>query len=352
MFFFRFSATLIINGSLEETSGGGRTAILHLNESTSFKQLVHLSLRLTAPSEPTFRKYLAEIFRRQRDELNYFKGGSSGGVGGMGIDLMRQPSMPAMPPPSSTFTTGGGGGGGGGIDPTSNPFDRIRWLETQNALLQQQKLNLERELNRSSPYPHHQYQSSPNTMETDIVKANEIIRRLQDEVKGLKSRARTAESSLRQLERVGKETGTSYEALRTELNEIRTTLAERNKRVEELETERNRLKVELEESKKLVEANEKVIEWLHQQLNEESISKILAGTGVPGTSGGTGSGTVYRYGNNGGDQTTQTRGSNNILPRLSPETWLGKSKLPTKPAGNDSSSSGTSPGIISPSASV
>lgn len=94
-------------------------------------------------------------------------------------------------------------------------------------------------------------------------------------MKGLKHRSRTAESSVKQLEKVSKETQNSYEALRVELQEARTQLAARTRLLEDVQGERDRLAAEVEETRKLVEANEKVIEWLHQQINEDSINRIL-----------------------------------------------------------------------------
>ncbi|PJF18092.1 hypothetical protein PSACC_02094 [Paramicrosporidium saccamoebae] len=180
------------------------------------------------------------------------------------LDLGKQPSMPYMPPSTT--------------------------LDEQTAL--EAEVN---DLRQRLGSGH----STSHGIQSDINKANEIIRKLQDEVKSLRHRARSAESALKQVDRIGKETQGSYDTLRKEVGELKGQLGETH-------AERDRLAVELAESRKLVEANEKVIEWLHHQINEDSISRML--------------------GRNGGKYM-----SNPILfpqsPRLSPETWMGKTKI-------------------------
>ena len=144
----------------------------------------------------------------------------------------------------------------------------------------------------------------------EINKANEIIRKLQDEVKSLKNRARSAETSLKQIDKVSKETQSSYEALRAELQEARNALAEKSRALAEVQADRSRLASELDETKRLVEANEKVIEWLHQQINDDSLGRMLSKHGLAG------GGTSYRY------------PYSSYPARLSPETLLGKAKVP------------------------
>lgn len=194
----------------------------------------------------------------------------------------------------------------------SRPEDRLRYLEEQNQQLNSQKMALEAELadlyrrhNISRPMNVGPVAAAPTTITYDINKANEIIRKLQDEVKSLRNRARAAEASVRQLEKVSKETGSSYESLTNELHQARSGLEEKSKALAEVTSEKERLARELEESKRLVEANEKVIEWLHQQINEDSLSRLLGSS----TTAAASPGTTYRYSGTG----------NNILP-----SWLRK----------------------------
>lgn len=254
------------------------------------------------------------MLRQYQNELFQLRAaaGSAAGAGAanvpMRIDLSRQPSMPVMmnePTPA-----------GGAI--SGRPEDRLRYLEEQNQQLNSQRMALEAELtdlyrrhNLSRPMtvgPVATVGTAPTTTTYDINKANEIIRKLQDEVKSLRNRARAAEASGRQLEKVNKETSSSYETLTNELHQARSSLEEKSKALAEVTSEKERLVRELEESKRLVEANEKVIEWLHQQINEDSLSRLL-GSSMPAAVAAAGGGTTYRYSGAG----------NNILP-----SWLGK----------------------------
>lgn len=300
----RFAATLTVS---EDVGGRPTSAQLTITESTSFKQLLHLSLRFTAPSDPAMRKHLGEVLRQYQNELYQLRtatlnaAGSAGGGIPVRIDLSRQPSMPVMP--SEPLTAGMGG----------RPDDRLRYLEDQAQQLATQKLALEAELadlyrrhNLSRPMHVGPAATVPPPATYDLTKANEIIRKLQDEVKSLRNRARAAEASVRQLEKINKETGSSYETLASELRQVRGSLEEKGKAMTEALADKDRLTRELEEAKRLVEANEKVIEWLHQQINEDSLSRLLGAGAV---------GTTYRYAG---------AGNSNILP-----AWSGRAAGPS-----------------------
>lgn len=168
--------------------------------------------------------------------------------------------------------------------------------------------------------------------ESEVDKANEIIRKLQDEVKSLKSRARTAESSLRQMQKVTKDSQSMADQLRTDSTTLREQLEEKTKALATITLERDRLQSELDESRKLVEANEKVIEWLHNQVNEDSLNRLLgrpaASLPIPGIN--------YRYDLK-GDTGTKNFGNtgNGLFANLGTLGTMGNVDIP--------SSSSTSP---------
>lgn len=178
----------------------------------------------------------------------------------------------------------------------------------------------------SNPNPNSNPNPKPNTNSDgqeqvvsvrEIQKANDIIRKLQDEVKSLRNRARSAETAVKQLEKVSKDSQNSCESLRNELSQVRNQLIEKISIVTEGKAERDRLMGEIEEQKKLVEANEKVIEWLHQQISEDSINHMLGRHGTanppPPTTFGTTTSSTLPF-------------SFNSVPfpkRISPESWLG-----------------------------
>lgn len=216
-----------------------------------------------------------------------------------------------------------------------SPEDRIRHLEQQNQLLYNQKCSLENlvaDLQRrlglwpttfSAGIADHRQNSNnyyasygtagSETLQGEVNKANEIIRKLQDEVKTLRTRSRSAETASKQLEKLLKETQTACDALRTEIGEVRAQLTERTQKVTEIQLEKDKVATELEETKKLAEANEKVIEWLHQQISEESLGRLHARHGAS---------TSYTY---------------QPPNRISPESWMGKAKQPYEPPSSSSS---------------
>lgn len=301
------------------------SAVLSISEATSFKQLVHLSLRFTTPTEQVMRKHLADVLHQYKSELASLR--MSAGAAPIfaqsdyaqgRFDAAKQPSMPSIP-----------------VMLPQSQEERLRYLEMQNQQLLSQKMVLENELTDLRQRYHNlqQGQGSANLpyvtpypppagsggdaqqLTTEINKANEIIRKLQDEIKSLRNRARTAEASARHLEKMSKETGSSYDTMRNELQETRTMLAEKTRLLAETQAEQSRLACELEEAKKLVEANEKVIEWLHQQ-HDDPLARLRKTSNDEINFG-----TYYKY---------PSRTDNSpVLPRLSPETVLGKQRANT-----------------------
>lgn len=234
------------------------------------------------------------------------------------------------------------------------PSERMRYLEGQNQILNGQKVALETELlemrrkiqqmqeelrRAGLPIPF-----APINSTYDLEKANEIIKKLQDEVKSLKARARSAESSLRQLQKVTKDGEVSAEQMRADLASIRGQFEEKTKALTAITSERDHLKGEVDEMRKLVEANEKVIGWLHNQINEDSLTKLL---GRP--TGNTLPGINYRYNYPEKGAAGPLAGDllgGPILPpqRISPDIWLGKGKV--APLNVPSSSSTSPPDIL------
>lgn len=165
---------------------------------------------------------------------------------------------------------------------------------------------------------------NPASDESDIIKANEIIRRLQDELKGARTRIRATESSLRQIELVGKETQASYDSLRAELVECRASLSQKTRLLSETETERDKLKTEVEDTRKLVTANEKVIQWLHERMAVDPNNASFGATD-----------SFSRRGLRGKDYDPDFKMNDNIFPR----------EYPIPPPSSPSSSS-TSPPVF------
>jgi hypothetical protein len=79
---------------------------------------------------------------------------------------------------------------------------------------------------------------------------------------------------LRQQEKLTKDSQVAHDTLRAELLDAKAQLVAKAKEASDLETANKALNVELDEAKKLLEANDKVIDWLHQQINAEQLERI------------------------------------------------------------------------------
>ncbi|KAJ3325908.1 hypothetical protein HDV06_002293 [Boothiomyces sp. JEL0866] len=113
----------------------------------------------------------------------------------------------------------------------------------------------------------------------EINKGNEIIKRLQLDLKNAKSKIKLKNAVTLQQEKLLDERMASIDSLQKELSqthkinqEQQTDLEGKTKKIAELSSQ-------LEESRKIIEDNNRVIEWLHKQLNEEALQKPLYSKG-------------------------------------------------------------------------
>lgn len=109
----------------------------------------------------------------------------------------------------------------------------------------------------------------------EMGKANDAIRRLQDDLRAAKSKVKSAQTLAQEQERLRRETQTQYEATKSDLAALRQQYEDRIKGIGELEEARRQLTLELEEQKRMNEGNEKVIGWLHRQISDEKLTAII-----------------------------------------------------------------------------
>lgn len=137
-----------------------------------------------------------------------------------------------------------------------------------------------------------------------MVKSNDIIRKLQDELKTSKQRLRNAAHLGTQQEQIIKVSEENVNKLRTELDELKKELDSNKSEIILLQQEKKRLALEVSELKSSKANLERVNAYLHAQINERAerrVATATAGTTVaPNIGGNTGGG------------------------RLSPETMRGK----------------------------
>ncbi|KAJ3282753.1 hypothetical protein HK104_010735, partial [Borealophlyctis nickersoniae] len=116
----------------------------------------------------------------------------------------------------------------------------------------------------------------------EINKGNDIIRRLQADLKASKSKAKLKNVVTMQQEKLLDERAVAIDALQKEINEIKEALGKKEAECEECKSRIEALEKRIEEGKAIIEDNNHVIEWLHKQLNEEALHRPIAsiGTGV------------------------------------------------------------------------
>lgn len=220
---------------------GGHPASLSIMECTSFRQINHLTLRFLPPAEPQFRRHIGDILHRYKDEINYLRG-SGGGIGG----------------------------GGSGI-----PFGAAANISTAFPAQQTHFVPPPTSQQPQWSSQHKSSTSSSTATTTDVDRANEVIKKLQDELKTLRSAHKMTESSLKQYEKLSKEHRSQGDSVKEELKDTQKKLLASRTEVERLRMDREAMRQELDDSRRLVEANEKVIEWLHQQINEDSLNRVI-----------------------------------------------------------------------------
>lgn len=118
-------------------------------------------------------------------------------------------------------------------------------------------------------------QDANNSIQSDLMKANEAIKKLQDDLRNAKSKVRSASTLAQEHERLHRESGAHYEAVKKELSVLQEKYEKRIKEIGELEEARKTILVELDDARRLNEGNEKVIAWLHRQISDDRLNYII-----------------------------------------------------------------------------
>ncbi|KAI8619640.1 hypothetical protein BC830DRAFT_1103056 [Chytriomyces sp. MP71] len=134
----------------------------------------------------------------------------------------------------------------------------------------------------------------------EINKGNEIIRKIQGDLKSAKAKIKLKNVVTLQQEKLLDERASLIEMHEKDIVTLKESLAKSNSEAETLRNKVDELTKSVEDGKKLISENTHVIEWLHKQLNEEALNKPAFGAG----------GTTYarldfeRYGTNAATATT------------------------------------------------
>ncbi|KAJ3013938.1 UNVERIFIED_CONTAM: Spindle assembly abnormal protein 6 [Siphonaria sp. JEL0065] len=107
----------------------------------------------------------------------------------------------------------------------------------------------------------------------EINKGNEIIRKIQTDLKSAKSKIKLKNVVTLQQEKLLDERASIIEMHEKELVALKQTLSKQESESQEYKSKIDALTKSVEEGKKIISENAHVIEWLHKQLNEEALNK-------------------------------------------------------------------------------
>ncbi|KAJ3022077.1 Spindle assembly abnormal protein 6 [Thoreauomyces humboldtii] len=114
----------------------------------------------------------------------------------------------------------------------------------------------------------------------EINKGNEIIRRLQTELKSAKAKLKLKSVVTLQQERLLDEKVAGVQSQQKEASDLRDSLAAVRAELQTATSKIDSLTKEVQEGKAIIEDNNHVIEWLHKQLNEDALTRPLPGYGA------------------------------------------------------------------------
>eukprot|EP00741_Cyanophora_paradoxa_P012644 tig00020614_g12215.t1 len=120
------------------------------------------------------------------------------------------------------------------------------------------------------------YQKAQEQLEgscSEIVKGNEIIERLQSELRGTKSKLKLRNALFTQLEQEAKQRQAATEGNLKEIAALKEQLAMQTSAAESLRHQLEQAHAKQAESEKLLQSNQQVIQWLNNQINESQLTR-------------------------------------------------------------------------------
>ncbi|KAI9137633.1 hypothetical protein BKA69DRAFT_1169697 [Paraphysoderma sedebokerense] len=112
-------------------------------------------------------------------------------------------------------------------------------------------------------------------LNAEIEKSTSIISTLQTNLTSTKQKLKLKSLAIQQQESVLSDKSSNLETVSADLGKLKEEIDRLKKEKEEKEIELTKVKESLEEYKKKVEEGNDVIEWLHKQLNRDTVSKPL-----------------------------------------------------------------------------
>ncbi|KAM9378877.1 spindle assembly abnormal protein 6 homolog [Phaethornis superciliosus] len=158
----------------------------------------------------------------------------------------------------------------------------IRTKEVLDAT-QEQKVNLEESTEKKQSHIE-KLEITIKSLSGELLKANEIIKKLQGDLKTLMSKLKLKNTVTIQQEKLLAEKEERLQKEQREFQEMGQSLRTKEQEVCKLQEQLETTTQKLEESKQLLKTNENVITWLNKQLNEIQVGKKLDSS--PSTHGG------------------------------------------------------------------
>ncbi|XP_070602575.1 spindle assembly abnormal protein 6 homolog isoform X2 [Erythrolamprus reginae] len=137
---------------------------------------------------------------------------------------------------------------------------------------QEQKANLEENAEKKQ-LQIGKLETSLKALSTEFLKANEIIKKLQGDVKTLMNKLKLKNTVTVQQEKLLAEKEEKLHKEQKELQELESSLREKEQEICKLQEQLETTVQKLEESKHLLKTNENVITWLNKQLNEAQLTR-------------------------------------------------------------------------------
>ncbi|KFR13458.1 Spindle assembly abnormal protein 6, partial [Opisthocomus hoazin] len=153
----------------------------------------------------------------------------------------------------------------------------IRTKEVLDAT-QEQKVILE-EITEKKQIHVEKLETTIKSLSAELLKANDIIKKLQGDLKTLMSKLKLKNTVTIQQEKLLAEKEERLQKEQRELQEMGQSLRMKEQEVCKLQEQLETTVQKLEESKQLLKTNENVITWLNKQLNEVQMAKKLETSG-------------------------------------------------------------------------
>ncbi|EGF78297.1 hypothetical protein BATDEDRAFT_90789 [Batrachochytrium dendrobatidis JAM81] len=155
--------------------------------------------------------------------------------------------------------------------------DINRKQQDQLSLLHDQKAKLEESLDVYKTQ-NVRFEEGMKKSRDEITKGNEIIRKLQTELKATKTKLKLKNVVTLQQEQLVTERGNTIESFQKEIASTKEMLSKKNEETSTLREKIEDLTKKIEEGKAIIVDNNHVIEWLHKQLNDDALNRPLTTT--------------------------------------------------------------------------